>query len=59
MGRQLPAKPANDVTIGFGVELSEVASENPQRAPSACEPQCTGCWAITLSRANDRTKLVS
>ena len=32
------SKPAIPVTTGFGVELSEVASENPKRAPSACEP---------------------
>jgi hypothetical protein len=34
----VPARPAIQVTTGLGVELSEVASENPQRAPSACEP---------------------
>ena len=37
-GRRPPAKPANEVTTGFGVGLSGVGSENPKTAPSACEP---------------------
>jgi len=33
-----PAKPANEVTIGFGAELSGLASQNHAPTPSACEP---------------------
>ena len=32
------SKPANEVTVGFGVELSGSGTENPRRTPSACEP---------------------
>src|SRR5215469_6453403 len=37
-GRQVPAKPANEVTIGSGVDWSGTESENPKPTPSACEP---------------------
>src|SRR6266849_7847799 len=39
-GRQTAAKPAIEVTTGFGVELRSPRSENPGRNPSAsaCEP---------------------
>jgi hypothetical protein len=36
--RRPPAKPANEVTTGFGVELSGVALQNHVPTPSACEP---------------------
>jgi hypothetical protein len=32
------AKPANEVTTGFGVELSGLESETPTPTASACEP---------------------
>jgi transposase len=37
-GRRPPAKPANQVTTGFGVEWSELGSDNRTPTPSACEP---------------------
>jgi len=30
--------PANEVTTGFGMQLSVVGPEHRERAPSACEP---------------------
>ena len=34
-GRRAPAKPANEVTTGFGVGLRGIKSENPKLTPSA------------------------
>ena len=48
------SKPAIQVTIGFGVGLSEVASENPQHTPPACEP-LHEFLALVLSRGRNAT----
>jgi transposase len=37
-GKIKSAKPANQVTTGFGVELSGLGSKNPPPSASACEP---------------------
>jgi transposase len=37
-GKTKTAKPANEVTTGFGVESSGLATQKPAPTPSACEP---------------------
>ena len=58
-GRRGPAKPANEVITGFGVEPTGLEVENPKRIQSAsvCEP-FREAIELGLSRGRDATSLL-